>query len=215
MKRKEITPLLVLHKYLEDPFAHYVTSNFQHINQNKNLTKRYLHVGLNTTPYHPQTDGLVERFNKTIIQMIKCFTQDYHLWCDQYLELCLFAYRISIQASTKFSPFKLLYGREPVIPMDIILKNDNIPEKFSKYDNFAKRVKSIINRTLALANNNIKAAQLGQENYYNTLKPIKIIKQGDQILLKNNKPAEEALSNNFLPTWIGYYLIKQLKFRYQ
>ncbi len=61
-----------------------------------------------TSVYYPQTDGLVERFNRTLKTMIRKFVHE-HKW----LEPLLFAVREVPQGSTGFSPFELLYGRQP------------------------------------------------------------------------------------------------------
>ena len=63
----------------------------------------------NTTAYHPQTDGLVERFNHTLINMPKTVEQGGRDWQTR-LPYVLFAYRTSLQQSTVDSPFFLLYG---------------------------------------------------------------------------------------------------------
>ena len=71
---------------------------------------------VSTTAYHPQTDGLVERFNRTLISMLaKTVERDGKDW-DQQLPFVLFAYRASQQQSTLESPFFLLYGRDPRLP---------------------------------------------------------------------------------------------------
>ncbi|XP_047229399.1 uncharacterized protein LOC124872988 [Girardinichthys multiradiatus] len=65
-----------------------------------------------TTPYHPQTDGLTERFNQTLKQMLRQFVDETGSDWDQWLPYLLFAYREVPQASNGFSPFELLYGYE-------------------------------------------------------------------------------------------------------
>ena len=66
---------------------------------------------LRTSVYHPQADGLVERFNKTLM-FKKVMDADGKNW-DQLLPHVLFAVCEVPQASTGFSPFELLYGRRP------------------------------------------------------------------------------------------------------
>ena len=73
-----------------------------------------------TSPYHPQTDGLVERFNKTLKALLrKLVNKEGRDW-DRLLPYVLFAYREVPQSTKGFSPFELLYGREVRGPLDVL-----------------------------------------------------------------------------------------------
>lgn len=72
---------------------------------------------VNTTTYHPQTDGLVERFNRTLLSMLAKTVEEGKDW-DQRLP---YAYRASQHPSTQESPFFLWYGRDPQIPTEAAL----------------------------------------------------------------------------------------------
>ena len=68
---------------------------------------------INTIAYHPQMNGLTERFNRTLTDMLaKKVDKSGRDW-DTHLRFVLFAYRTSMQESTKESPFYLLYSRDP------------------------------------------------------------------------------------------------------
>ena len=64
-----------------------------------------------STAYHPQTNGLVERFNQTIqCALLKLVKKEQNDW-DQYIDGVLFGYRTVIQKSTKKTPFEVMYLR--------------------------------------------------------------------------------------------------------
>ena len=87
---------------------------------------------IRTTPYHPQTDGLVERFSHTLKSMLrKAANEDGKDW-DRLLPYLLFAYREVPQASTGFSPFELLYGHRVRGPFDILRESWKASKKSSE-----------------------------------------------------------------------------------
>ncbi|KAG0814174.1 hypothetical protein G6F19_013146 [Rhizopus arrhizus] len=68
---------------------------------------------------NPQSNGLIERFNRTLGQILQRRSEDEKKDWDLYLSAALFAYRSIKQATTKQSPFFLTYGYEPKTPFDM------------------------------------------------------------------------------------------------
>ena len=71
-----------------------------------------------TSAYHPQSNGLDERFNQTLQKQLLKFVGERQDTWDEYLDDVLFAYRVSVQDSTKYSPFFLVYGRNARLPIE-------------------------------------------------------------------------------------------------
>ena len=75
---------------------------------------------LTSTPYHPHSNGLVERFNGTLKSMLRKLCVERPTDWDRYLEAVLFAYREVKQDTLGFAPFELLYGRTVRGPIAIL-----------------------------------------------------------------------------------------------
>lgn len=73
-----------------------------------------------TSGYHPQTNGLTERFNHTLADMLSFYVSSEHKNWDSLLPYLTFAYNSAVQSTTKFSPFRLLYGHDPRSSIDTI-----------------------------------------------------------------------------------------------
>ncbi|KAI8498470.1 hypothetical protein Bbelb_236720 [Branchiostoma belcheri] len=75
---------------------------------------------LRTSPYHPQTNGVCERFNGTLKAMLrKLVSEDAKDW-DEFVPYICFAYRETPCSSTGFSPFELTFGRQVRGPLTIL-----------------------------------------------------------------------------------------------
>ena len=75
---------------------------------------------LRTLPYHAQTNGQVERMNQTIIRMIGKLEGDKKACWSQHLSELLLAYNATCSTVTGYSPYYLLFGRRPRIPVDYL-----------------------------------------------------------------------------------------------
>ena len=76
-----------------------------------------------TSAYHPQTNGLDERFNQTLQRQLLKFVESKQDTWDLYLDSILFSYRVSVHDSTKYSPFFLVYGRNAKLPVEFNIKS--------------------------------------------------------------------------------------------
>ena len=90
---------------------------------------------VSTTAYHPQTDGLVERFNRTLTAMLSKTSQPGGSDWDERLPFVLFVYRCCEQESTHESPFFMLYGRDPVLPTEEALAQP-VKRCYLEYDDY-------------------------------------------------------------------------------
>ncbi|UYV72103.1 hypothetical protein LAZ67_9001818 [Cordylochernes scorpioides] len=117
-----------------------------------------------TTSYHPQTNGLTERLNRTLINMLSMYVNtDQKNW-DEILPFITHAYNTTIQETTGYSPFFLMFGREPTSLLDD--RNISVDIDKDDYDQYIKHHLDKINRTRKLViNNTIKTQERMKKNY--------------------------------------------------
>ncbi|GFT12586.1 nucleobindin-2 [Trichonephila clavipes] len=73
-----------------------------------------------TTPLHPQSDGMVERFNRTILNNLSLMVSKNQQDWDQKVPLFLLAYRSAVHKTTGYSPSQMLFGRNLRLPCDLL-----------------------------------------------------------------------------------------------
>ena len=74
---------------------------------------------LRTTPYRPEGNGSCERFNRTLISMIGTLPEELKVHWPQHVSTLTHAYNCTRNNATGFSPYFLMYGRQPLLPIDI------------------------------------------------------------------------------------------------
>ncbi|XP_034565104.1 uncharacterized protein LOC117830889 isoform X1 [Notolabrus celidotus] len=156
---------------------------------------------LRTTPYHPQTDGLTERFNQTLKQMLRKFVNNSGTDWDQWLPYLLFAYREVPQASTGFSPFELLYGHEvrgPLALLREIWEGDKGSVGSVNVVSYVVQMRERLEKMGELAQSHMEEAQHQQKTWYDKSARQRSFDPGQKVLVL--LPSND---NKLLAKWQG------------
>ena len=73
-------------------------------------------------PYHPQSQGTCERYNRMLVSMLTHYCQEDPKEWDTYTSFVTNAYNTSVHATTLYTPYELMFGRQPVLPVDALTK---------------------------------------------------------------------------------------------
>ena len=142
---------------------------------------------LTTTPYHPACNGLVERFNGVLKQMLKRLCSERPRDWDRYIGPLLFAYRDTPQSSSGFAPFELLYGRSVRGPMSILKElwtgNKNDDEEIRTTYQYVLDLRERIEETCQIAQEALQKSSERNKRYYNRKTRMRSFNPGDKVLL--------------------------------
>ena len=154
-----------------------------------------------STAYHPQTNSQVERINAIIATMLSMYVNEYHSDWDAYLTFVIFAYNTNQQASTKFSPFRVIYGREPQLPEEIQLPPD--PQSKALIEVTWPKIREMVK-------NNLIEAQERYTSNYNEARVAVSYNEGDLVLVRFPNPIP-GLATKLLHKYHGPYRIVRKK----
>ena len=141
-----------------------------------------------TTPYHAMGDGQPERMNRTLLNMLKCLSKAEKLnWKDHVTKLA-FAYNSTVNKTTGFSPFFLMFGRESRLPIDLIFGIEITGSRNKvMYNDFVKEWKESMQQAISIAQKHIDTSKRYNEKHYNRKIRGTDLAVGDKVLLRNNK----------------------------
>ncbi|UYV69751.1 hypothetical protein LAZ67_7000606 [Cordylochernes scorpioides] len=126
------------------------------------LTNQCSSIHRFTTAYHPQTNGLTERLNKTLANMIAMYVSVEQKDWDVILPYVTFAYNTAKQDTTGFTPFKLIHGREAETTVDTLFPN---PHEDLQED-YSQKIASRVEETRQLARlETLKAQEKDKARY--------------------------------------------------
>ena len=155
-----------------------------------------------STSYHPETQGLVERFNGTIISILKKYVFETPDTWDENLPLATFSYNTSVQRVNDVTPHEVMYGRKANTSLSTLVKNySNLTpaEHVLKVQRDMQRINKIII-------GNQEVARQKTEEKYNEKSAGEVFSIGDYVLLYN--PAVKlGDSKKFSPCYQGPFII--------
>ena len=156
-----------------------------------------------TTPYHPESDGMVERFNRTLLMMLAMFAGKNRDDWDDLLPAVMMAYRSSVHESTGFSPYRLMFGEECTLPMDIGLPRDQLDTSESITSPYALWVRDALEEAYDQVRQHSGQAVQRQKRLYDRRAVKRDFAVGDWVM-RYYSPAKKCKLDS---PWIGPYLI--------
>ncbi|KMQ82837.1 integrase core domain protein [Lasius niger] len=187
-----------------------------HSDQGRNFTSAVFHgmcklLGIEktrTTPLHPQSDGMVERFNRTILNHLSLFVSQNQQDWDQKLQLFLLAYRSAVQESTGFTPSLMLFGRELRLPCDLLFGRP--PDTPSSVEDYVDNLRERLEDVHAIARERIRISSEKMKTRYDVKATKREFQEGDRVWFWNPK-RRKGLSPKLQTSWEGpYKVIKKL-----
>ena len=209
---RDTTSITLATTLVDQVISRYGVPAYIHSDQGANLCSqvttmcRLLGMGkTRTSAYHPQGNGQVERFNRTVEAMLsKVVNQNQKNW-DTCLSKVLFAYRSAIHEATGYTPFHLMFGRTPRLPVDVMLgrvdEND-----FVGYPQYVQQLHHNLKNAFLLAREKITASVKHQKTVYDKGSRGSELRVGDRVWL--HVPAVKLGRTKKLSSlWRGPYTV--------
>ena len=143
-----------------------------------------------STPYRPQSNGLIERFNRTLGKMIRSFVGLNKLEWDCHIPLLTAAYRSTVHPATGFTPNKLMLGREVNLPVDLLYPRPST-EDYPEVHEYVSTLRDRMEECYDIARKCLKKAAERQGRHYDTRINENIYSPGD--LVYKRSPMQKKL----------------------
>ncbi|GFX32014.1 retrovirus-related Pol polyprotein from transposon 412 [Trichonephila clavipes] len=160
-----------------------------------------------TTPLHPQSDGMVERFNRTILNNLSLMVSKNQQDWDQKVPLFLLAYRSAVHETTGYSPSQMLFGRDLRLPCDLLFGRP--PDTPSSPEEYVQNLQARFEDVHNLARERINLRTEKMKTRYDTKATGHQFKEDDKVWFYN-PTRRKGLSPKLQSHWDGPYTILKI-----
>ena len=158
-----------------------------------------------TTPLHPQSDGMVERFNRTIEDQLSKFVDDNQRDWDTHIPLLLMAYRTAVHETTGCTPAQLMMGRDLRLPIDLLIGRPE-DEEAHHTSTYAEELQSSVELVHNFARSHMQLKTDSVKERYDLASHGGQLKVGDPVWL-HSPQRKKGISPKLARRWQGPYLV--------
>ena len=141
---------------------------------------------LRTGSYRPQTNGQCERFNKTLLNMLGTLPNDAKKHWQDWVSTLTHAYNCTTSKTTGFSPYFLIYGRQPRLPLDIEY-GAGIKDSYKDCKSSVAKLEHRLKWAYEAAQRYIDKETTRYKKYYDRNFRCATLRNGDLVLVRINK----------------------------
>jgi hypothetical protein len=162
-----------------------------------------------TTPYRPCSNGQVERYNRLLLQMIRCFLRNKSREWDENIQLLAAAIRATPNRQTGFSANLMFLGREVYSPVDVVMGMPSVGNNPDTEPKYVERLRSTIQEVGSLAREKLGRAQETQKRWYDSRLKQTTYDVGD-VVYKLHTGSGRGENRKLKPAWIGPLLVTKV-----
>ncbi|VDI59554.1 Hypothetical predicted protein [Mytilus galloprovincialis] len=162
-----------------------------------------------TTSFRPQSNGGVERFNRTLASMLSMYCKQKQDQWDQYLQQVMMAYRSSVHASTSKTPNSMLFGREVTLPLQAVIPQpDTEIQENRSPDDYVAHLQNKLKENHAFARKALKKVSIYQKKRYDLNAKKRIFKRGEAVWIYD-PIRKKGVCSKLTPKWKGPFIIEK------
>ena len=202
---------------VEKFFVHYGLPQRLHSDQGRDFESRLIKKLLDllgiqktrTTPYHPQGDAQPERFNRTLLNMLGTLSSEKKQHWSKHVAAIVHAYNSTVSDVTGYSPYRLMFGREARLPVDLAFGISPDHTSAASHKGYVDRLRKSLKTAYEKAQ--VSSDQRGLRNKRNFDLKVRIqdLQPGDKVLLRNlGIPGKHKLADRWKSQ--PYVICKQL-----
>ena len=191
----------LVRQILTDQGRQFESKLFQEICQLLDIDKK------RSTSFHPQTNGIQERFNRTIEDMLSKYVSANQRDWDKYLPILLLAYRSSIHESTHQTPYMMMFGRHALLPVDLVCPQPSTEREMTSHE-YVDALKERLEKVYKLTQSEMAQACDRQKKTYDHRIYVIPYSIGDLVWLRNPMKTRGKCPK-LQPRWEGPYKIRR------
>ena len=175
----------------------------------KALCKLYRVAKTRTTPYHPCSNGQVERYNRLLLQLIRCFRAKREKTWDQDLQILAGAIRSMKNRSTGFSANMMMFAEEVFQPVDVLFGGPMREEGTVEPVGYIQQLRETLKMVYSLASAKLRSQMQYQKRNYDLKAQQHHYEVGD-FVYRRNEVSKPGTSKKLRTVWLGPLVISEV-----
>lgn len=152
----------------------------------RQLCKVYKIRKSRTTPYHPQGNGQCERFNRTLHDLLRTLPPDQKRYWPQHLPQVTYAYNTTVHQSTGMTPYFIMFGREPRLPVDFLLGAELDETEEGQEEDWVQRHQELLEEAYSHVRQRLDARRQHRDQKQEAQVRDPSLSEGDLVYVRNH-----------------------------
>lgn len=174
----------------------------------KQVCKLFSIYKTRTTSFRPQANGTVERFNRTLLNMLSMYCNKNQRSWDVYLPQVMMAYRSTEHSTTKFSPNQMIFGHNILVPSKAVIGQPDEDPVDMDVDEYVADLQEKLSEIHTTARQNLKKQAVYRKKYYDVRAKHRCLEMGQPVWM-HDPTRRIGVCSKLSNRWNGPYLVEK------